>query len=272
MDLHLTEKSPRTVYGKDLVVVYAVRRDFVSVYEICGGRFTLEEMKDAIGISAKKEVLLFVKNNNLHDAQDGLRGVLMLVNHRIGVVVKTVGSYILFQVFLPTREAGSFRVIDLRIHNRRYGFYLQQVFGSRVGTLTCAQRMREMICGYPYSRNSEHIYMNPDGPDFLVPAYKSEVPTTMWKRFERLPDNLSTKTYCDPCKKIVRLRKSETTNVVYVKNHALIKGMGNKADHFFVPCGVPHEERDCPWPSRDGKPRRYGSLPANIVQTFLFVV
>ena len=216
----------------------------------------MERMKETLGLSGEKDILLFVKNNNLHDTRDGLRGVLVLVNGRIGLVVKTVGSFILFQVLLPTREASSFRVIDLRLQHRRLGFYLQQVSGPRPGTLRASHRIRERETGYPYTKNTGHIFMNPDGPDFLVPAYKHEVPSNTWERFAQLGDNLCTKMYCEPDRNILRLRKSNTTNVIYVRDQALRKNMGDKANHFFVPCGVAHEERECPWTNKDGTRRR----------------
>lgn len=247
----------RKVYGTDLVVAYRGKKDNITVQEITSkegdnGRYTSSGLLKAMGYNdEKEEVCLFIKNNNLNYAGNGLRGVLMLVNHRIGLVIKSVGTFILFQVLLPRRLAGSFEILDLCYKNRQYGFYLQQVRGERPARLNYEHRMREKVHGYPYAKNT-HVYMNPLGPDFFVTEYAKNIPSELWRKFSSLTDNLCAKNYEEASSQVQFLRKSSVTTVVYLREDPIRMSLERMADKYFIPCGDPHGERLSPWPTRDG--------------------
>jgi hypothetical protein len=245
-------KTGRNVYGTDLIVTYHPERDLVLVQEINGkqgdgGRFTSNALLSTLGYNEKDNVQQFVKNNNLHWSGNGLRGALLLVNDTIGLVVKSLGSFILFEALLPSRVKGFHQIIDLRTKDRHYGFFLQQIHGLRLAKLQGSYNATKEA-DYPYTKG-EYIYMNPEGPDFYVPV--SPVPMEINAQFKALPDNLCSRKYMAPSSRIRNLRKSKTTLVVYVAESPSRLAMGNQGECFFVPVGTSFGEVRCPWESND---------------------
>lgn len=182
----------RNVYGTDLVISYCSQRDIVLVRQITGkqgdgGRYTISRLLLGMGHKERDDVLLFVKNNNLHEAGHGLRGALVIINNVIGLVTKTKGTCILFQVLLPNRWRDSFHVIDLKRKDRYHGYFLQQVHGERPAVLQSEHFERIKQVGYPYMKGG-YVYMDPAGPDFCIPS--NNIPDDVRLKFDRLRDNL----------------------------------------------------------------------------------
>jgi hypothetical protein len=247
------KKTGRNVYGTDLIVTYCPGRDLVLVQEVnaqqgSGGRFTSDALLSTLGYTEEDNVQQFVKNNNLHQSGNGLRGALLLVNRCIGLVVRSKGSFILFEPLLPSRDQGTHRILDLRKNNRHYGFFLQQIHGPRLAKLQASHNATKEA-DYPYSKQG-CVYMNPAGPDFYVPV--STVSEEMTTKFQRLQDNLCSRNYTAPSSRIKNLRKSNTTLVVYVADSPARLSMGDQANCFYVPVGQPVGQVDCPWKSKDG--------------------
>ena len=245
------------MYGSDYIVVYSNRGDKVLVQEITSeqgdsGRFTQNALLSTLGYSQREKIQLFVKNNNLHCAGNGLRGPLLLINYRIGLILKSRGSFILFQVLYPSRERGQNFILDLRKKDRYYGFFLQQVYGARVLKLQ-ASKNKTRFAPYPYTIEG-HVYMNPDGPDFCIPP--TSVPEEFMKRFNRLPDNFCFKNYSTPSPHIRNLRNAKSSLVVYVADSFSRTYLGERANCFYAPVGEPIPV-ECPWESRDGSNAMY---------------
>ena len=245
------------MYCSDYIVVYSNRGDKVLVREITSeqgdsGRFTQNALLSTLGYTQRDKIQLFVKNNNLHCAGNGLRGPLLLINYRIGLILKSRGSFILFQVLYPSRERGQNFILDLRKKDRYYGFFLQQVYGARVLKLQ-ASKNKTRFAPYPYTIEG-HVYMNPDGPDFCIPP--TSVPEEFMKRFNRLPDNFCFKNYSTPSPHIRNLRNAKSSLVVYVADSFSRTYLGERANCFYAPVGEPIPV-ECPWESRDGSNAMY---------------
>ena len=212
------------------------------------GRFTQDALLSTLGYTRNDKIQMFVKNNNLHYAGNGLRGPLLLINYHIGLIVQSRGAFILFQVLYPSREQGRHFILDLRRKNRYYGFFLQQVYGERVLKLQ-ASKNKTRFAPYPYTIEG-YVYMNPNGPDFCIPPKK--VPDEIKQRFQRLPpDNFCSKDYTTPSHHIRNLRNAKSSLVLYVADSYTRTFLGEQADCFYVPVGEPIEV-ECPWESRDG--------------------
>ena len=95
----------RNVKGFDYIVTYSDRNDTVSVrtiYEAQGinGHFTPDALLATLGFTHATATLQFVKNNNLHYSGKALQGAVLLVNLNIGMIVKSVGTYMLIPNYL----------------------------------------------------------------------------------------------------------------------------------------------------------------------------
>lgn len=115
----MAEINQRTVYGRDRVVTYNEKTDTVSVRYIQAhqgdrGRFSPELLLKTLGINEEAATMQFVMNNNLHNDGKGCRGAVLLVNLCIGMIVQSVGTFILFRVLCPRRLSG-FKVIQRSI-------------------------------------------------------------------------------------------------------------------------------------------------------------
>jgi hypothetical protein len=245
-------ETSRKVYGSDLIVTYAEVDDTVFVKQIHSwqgnnGRFSSNALLETLDFTPDMATMQFLKNNNLHNAGKGLRGALLIINLTIGMIVKSVGSFILFNVILPRRLAG-FKIIDLGKKDRFYGFFLQQIRGPRIAALS--SRRHGKTTGqdlYPYCIEG-HVYMDPSGPDFCVSEYIANIPKTIAEKFETLRENLCLR---DDNKKttshIRNLRKSSKANVLYVADSKSRVDVPESGDCFYIPVGAPIEEVECPW-------------------------
>jgi hypothetical protein len=142
-----------------------------------------------LGLTPETATMQFLKNNNLHNQRKALHGAVLLINLCIGMIVKSVGSFILFHVLFPCRLAG-FEIIDLRKRDQFFGFFLQQIWGPRMGIMSSRQHGNKTV-GNLYSYCIEgNVYMDPLGPDFCVSKNIANVPSTIAQDFEPLEENL----------------------------------------------------------------------------------
>ena len=97
----MDEIKKRNVKGKDRVVTYIASTDTVCVRRIHSfqgdnGRFSSESLLQTLGFTADMATMQFVMNNNLHNDGNGCRDAVLLVNLCIGMIVKSIGSFICF--------------------------------------------------------------------------------------------------------------------------------------------------------------------------------
>lgn len=257
----MAEEKGRNVYGSDLIVTYTESSDEVSVKRIFShqgnnGRFTPTALIESLGYTPETATKQFVKNNNLHDPGKCCRGAVVLINLRIGIIVKSVGSYILFHSVLPVRSNG-FEIIDLRRKDRYFGFYLQQIRGQRMGKMSCRRHGPqtyedgdELPYVIPYTIKG-NVYMDPEGPDFCVSKSvgvpPQSPPPSILEQFSLLEDNLSTTVEEKTKKKHKYRRKCSKGNVLYVVDNDSRVGIPNKSDCFYLPYAWPVEEVMSPW-------------------------
>ena len=225
----------------------------IDCHQGINGRFTADALLSTLGHANEPDVYQFVKNNNLHIGGKGRKGALVLINKCIGLVVQSRGSTILFKGLLPRSVQGSYQLLDLMVKDRPFGFYLQQVCGEGLGTLQAWYRLLTKDEAYPYSRDG-YIYMYPGGPDVYIAGV---IPEDIQTEFEKIPDNLCTRTYNKPGSKVKHLRKATTTMVCYVVNTSSRLRMENYADRFFIPVGDEVGIWNCPWANKDGSHSRY---------------
>ena len=254
------ETKMRNVVGKDRIVTYIESSDTVSVKHIHAsqgdnGRFSPEALLETLGFTEDEATIQFVMNNNLHDDGKGCRGVVLLVNLCIGMIVKSIGSFILFHVLYPRRKSG-FRIIDLRKKNRHYGFYLEQIRGHRIGALSTHRHggNPNAVLDYPYCQPyciDGKVYMDPAGPDFCVSVTMDTVEETnsaLSAEFKSLKENLCTRSKKKTPSRIRNLRKATTkSNVLYVVDSQSRVDMGTNADMFYIPVGISMVDVKCPW-------------------------
>lgn len=239
------------------MVSYSPERDTVCVHEITvnqgdEGRYTIMGLLSALGLTTEVMIQLYLKNNNLHDAQKAMKGALLYLSGRIGLVVKSEGTHILFQVLLPCRWKDKFYVVDLRKENRHEGFFLQQVRGFRPASLQAKFVWKRKKAGveYPYMKNG-YVFMDPLGPDFCIPSAK--IPIDVQNKFNAMPDNLCLKDYSPISFSDRNLRKCKSTMVVYVvDSKTRVDIVKQRADCFYVPVGATTGHVKCPWKNNDG--------------------
>ena len=123
-----SRQPPRNVYGSDIIVSYNDKEDQVLVCMVTPemgslGRFSLGDIESLLGFRCGSRTKHFIKNNNLHDPKKGMRGALVMIDHRIGLVVRCTGSFILLQVLLPKKDAGLVLLLDLRSCEGHTGFF-----------------------------------------------------------------------------------------------------------------------------------------------------
>jgi hypothetical protein len=193
--MSLTNPSPRNIYGTDFVVTYVTTTEEVVITKVSkerssSGRFTPAELCSCVGKNSK--CLLFLKNNNLQDSKNGLRGALLLVNNKIGLIVHTHRTHILFQVLLPLAMSSEFLCLDLCKSQGNHGFFLQQIHGELVGVLTPQYKKTNHL--YPYLVDG-YLFMDPAGPHFFKGLSISAVPKKTLKCFEGEEDNLTKLSY-----------------------------------------------------------------------------
>jgi hypothetical protein len=188
----------------------------------------------------------FLKNNNLHNQGKALRGAVLLINLRIGMIVKSVGSFILFHVLFPRRLSG-FEIIDLRKRDRFYGFFLQQIRGPRMGLMSSRRHGNKTVGNlYPYCIEG-NVYMDPSGPDFCVSKNIANVPSTIAQDFEHLEENLFLKLDEKTSSAVRNLRKCKKANVLYITDSDSRVDVRETADTFYIPVGAPIKQVNCPW-------------------------
>lgn len=261
--------TQRTVYGRDRVVTYTESSDTVSVRYIHShqgdkGRFSPQCLLETLGFNEETATIQFVMNNNLHKDGKGCRGAVLLVNLCIGMIVQSVGSFILFHVLCPRRLSG-FKIIDLRIKDRYYGFYLQQIRGPCVGVPSTHRHGPTNnidttgVHNYPYCVPyiiDGRVYMDPAGPDFCVPVVMDTVKESneiIANEFTALVNNLCSRSDTKTRIRTRNLRKSNKANVLYVVDSRARVDMGNNADMFYVPAGAPVPGAKCPWKRTNGQ-------------------
>lgn len=255
--------TQRTVYGRDRVVTYTESSDTVSVRYIHShqgdnGRFSPQCLLETLGFNEETATMQFVMNNNLHKDGKGCRGAVLLVNLCIGTIVQSVGSFILFHILCPRRHSG-FKLIDLRIKDRYYGFYLQQIRGPCIGVPTTLRHGPTNEHNYPYCVPyiiDDRVYMDPAGPDFCVPVVMDTVKESneiIANQFTALTNNLCVRSDKKTTSRMRNLRKSHKANVLYVVESRARVDMGNNADMFYVAAGAPVPGAKCPWKRTNGK-------------------
>ena len=258
MEQNATGTEGRNVKGKDLVVTYNAQNDTVSVRTIHeeqgnNGRFTPDSLLQTLGFTTETATLQFVKNNNLHYSGKALQGAVLLVNLCIGMIVKSVGTFILFHVLFPRRRSG-FRIIDLRRRNRHFGFFLQQIRGQRMGVMS-TRRHGPGDLNYPYIIDG-HVYMDPAGPDFCVAVSMTtvqEADSAVAEEFLRLKENLCLRTQGKTPWHIRHLRESNKANVIYIVDSNARVDLDEASDMFYIPVGDPNDDGvKCPWKGSDG--------------------
>lgn len=256
----MAEVTSRTVRGMDIVVTYVEGDDLVSVKYIQdsqgnNGRFTPELLVESLGFTSQTATMQFVRNNNLHKGGKALHGALLLINLRIGVIVKSVGCYILFQTLFPRRRSG-FSIINLMRKNRHFGFFLQQIRGPRIGILSSRRHggSQGQSEPYPYVIDG-NVYMSPFGPDFYATLPSDNIPPSINGEFDSYLDNLSTTCLKKTSRRIKNLRNAQKGNVLYVcaDTKSLVQ-LNKSADMFYVPVGVSlDEDVKRPWKTSDGR-------------------
>ena len=256
----MADITGRTVVGKDIVVTYLQWTDQVSIKHILdsggiNGRYTPQLLIESLGFTSQTATMQFVKNNNLHNGGKALQGALLLINFRIGLIVKSVGSYILFQTLLPRRLSG-FKIINLMRSNRQFGFFLQQIRGPRLGILSSLRHggNQSELEPHPYIIDG-YVYMSPFGPDFYVTIPTENIPPSVNGEFDSYLDNLSSTCFLKTSHRIKNLRKSQKGNVLYVCADAKsLANLDKSADMFYIPVGIAREDDvKRPWKSLDGR-------------------
>ena len=257
---NMADITGRTVVGKDIVVTYLQWTDQVSIKHILdsggiNGRYTPQLLIESLGFTSQTATMQFVKNNNLHNGGKALQGALLLINFRIGLIVKSVGSYILFQTLLPRRLSG-FKIINLMRSNRQFGFFLQQIRGPRLGILSSLRHggNQSELEPHPYIIDG-YVYMSPFGPDFYVTIPTENIPPSVNGEFDSYLDNLSSTCFLKTSHRIKNLRKSQKGNVLYVCADAKsLVNLDKSADMFYIPVGIAREDDvKRPWKSLDGR-------------------
>jgi hypothetical protein len=249
MSRRLTGTSGRNVYGKDVVVVYQPKIDTIVVREVLAcqakdNRFTPEKLLASLGCDVSIEPDIFLRNNNVHDTRNGLKGVLVLINLQIGLIVRSIGSFILFQVLLPKAHVDEVILIDLRIQNRICGFFLQQIHGTMVGSITV--HCRHNAQPYPYLVEG-NLYMDPGGPHCFVSKSLSQIPQSLLIEFQALNDNLCKTSYDRVSSSDRNRRKSKYSEVIYMIDDKTRTRLAELSDQFYVPIGDPYGAKLCPW-------------------------
>jgi hypothetical protein len=242
-----TKKQTRNVLGSDTVVSYLQSRNLILVTLVQAnqslyGRVPQANLSSFLGLEETEDCLHFLKNNNLQDAHRCMRGCLLLVNNEVGLVVRSTGTFIQFQVILPKPKHAKWRMFDLAKRELNHGFFLQQIHGPLVGRLTCTCRQR--CKPYPYVVDG-YLYMDPAGPHCFLPIPESQVPKSLVDRFHSMGDNLTTTNYHRPTSSsIKRRRRSPMGNILYVVR---VSGdsteMGDHSNKFFIPIGKPYNHR-----------------------------
>jgi hypothetical protein len=247
---HKGTSTCRNVYGSDYVVSYVPRQDkvLVTCLRARAGRkdhFSPDELLLTLEYDLGQDSLHFLKNNNVQYSKEGLRGVLILLNTQIGIVVRSMGTFILFQVLLPKKRENEVVLVDLRASNDNYGFYLQQIHGTILGRLS--PKCRQRIHPYPYMVGG-HIFMDPGGPHFFPPKKLCDIPVEIAEEFRSLKDNLCTMHYDEGTPSRIRhLRNSSHGNVLYVVDDGRRTDMAASSNMFYIPIGDPHSSEKCPW-------------------------
>lgn len=96
---------------------------------------------------------VFIENKNIHSTDRRLRGMLVLAESCIGVIIKAIEDKCIYRQLLPTEEKDSQRILCLTSAMVRP---LQQIHGPAI-TETFLRRGQRLIGGY--------VSMNPYGPD-----------------------------------------------------------------------------------------------------------
>ena len=86
-------------------------------------RVTPESLCTLLGLKNDPTWLHFLKNNNLQDSHNGLRGVLILIDYEVGLIVRSAGTHVLLQVLLPRSDRPQWKLVDLSQGNFHYGFF-----------------------------------------------------------------------------------------------------------------------------------------------------
>lgn len=248
-----SRQPPRNVYGSDIIVSYNDKEDQVLVCMVTPemgslGRFSLGDIESLLGFRCGSRTKHFIKNNNLHDPKKGMRGALVMIDHRIGLVVRCTGSFILLQVLLPKKDAGLVLLLDLRSCEGHTGFFLQQIHGRFVGRITnkCRKRARP----YPYIVN-DTVYMDPAGPHFFIPKTLSSIPKNLSTRFKSIQDNLCTRNMAPVSSYACNRRNSKMSNILYIVDVQSRCELGHMANKFFIPLGNPYGSVESPWAKTD---------------------
>lgn len=71
----------------------------------------------------------FIINRNLHNLPNQLRGTLILVSCKVGVVIKAVNCHAIVLNLLPQKYRGTYSLVNLA---EMKGYYLQQVGGTNL--------------------------------------------------------------------------------------------------------------------------------------------
>ena len=238
----------RTVHGYDLIVTFVEENDKVLVTKVYGwqgnrGRFSLPLINSAVGYRVGRGAMHFLKNNNLHDSCQGMRGVLVMIDYKVGLIVRSIGSHVIFQVLLPRRLSGQILLINLVDDEGHHGFYLQQIHGRLVSRTT--PRLRQRHKPYPYLIGG-NLYMDPAGPDVCTPMRLSDVPISIKERFVRLQDNFCTRTAITSSR-IGNARRANICNTLYVVDTTSRADLGKSGNMFYIPFGEPYDRVLSPW-------------------------
>ena len=246
-------RTPRNVYGQDIVVSYLVSRDRILITRVLPcqvrqRRISSTNILPILGLKPNLEAIHFLKNNNLHKSHNGLRGVLLLVNYRIGLIISNQGTSILFQALLPKNDFGKISLIDLDHRNGHYGFFLQQIHGPLLSNPT--PQCLKICKPYPYLIG-DGLFMDPAGPHVFVPPPMSAVPQGLLTEFKNTKDNLTYEAnITNRCSRYHKQRrKSKMGDVLYVTDSNARLDMADQRDSFFVPLGSPYGRVQCPWRS-----------------------
>lgn len=247
-----SRQPPRNVYGSDIIVSYNDKKDQVLVCMVTPemgslGRLSLGDIESLLGFRSRTGKH-FIKNNNLHDPKKGMRGALVMIDYRIGLVVRCTGSFILLQVLLPKKESGRVLLLDLRNSEGHHGFFLQQIHGELVGRITNLCRKR--TCPYPYIVN-DTVYMDPAGPHFFIPKTLSSIPKNLSMKFKSIQDNLCTRNMAPVSSYACNRRNSKMSNILYIVDTGSRCRLGRMTNKFFVPLGKPYDSVASPWVKTD---------------------
>ena len=251
--LRRLEKKKRSLYGYDIVVSYHPSKNKVVITRILACqlteslRVTPDTLCTLLGLKNDRTWLHFLKNNNLQDSHNGLRGVLILIDYEVGLIVRSAGTHVLLQVLLPRSDRPQWKLVDLSQGNFHYGFFLQQIQGPMVGELTCTSRQRSKA--YPYLLEG-NLYMDPAGPHCFLPMPQYHIPKVILDDFFLLDDNLLlTGQHKGTSAHVRNKRRSKMGHVLYIEhtNDQSFTEMGANANKFLIPIGKPHNATTCLW-------------------------